>query len=219
MSKYIKLNCDNCKIEFLRTKRSYNHNINRKSSTSFCNTICRDKFFAKRSPEVSCKNCNKKFRKRISQIKLTKNNFCSQSCAATYNNTNKTEGIRRSKLEKWLEEKLTKIYDFTILFNQKTTIGSELDIYIPSLNIAFEINGVFHYEPIYGLEKLSKIQNNDSKKAEKCINAGIKLFTIDVSKLIKFKEINCIKYLEMINEIIKDAILNCQQISANKTDL
>ena len=36
-------------------------------------------------------------------------------------------------------------------------INSELDVYVPSLNLAFELNGIFHYEPIYGEKKLNQI--------------------------------------------------------------
>lgn len=36
--------------------------------------------------EIECKTCSKKFNKVPSQIKRTKNHFCSSSCAATYNN-------------------------------------------------------------------------------------------------------------------------------------
>lgn len=42
-------------------------------------------------PKVICKNCAKDFNKSPSQIKRTKNNFCSQSCAATYNNHTKAK--------------------------------------------------------------------------------------------------------------------------------
>lgn len=35
---------------------------------------------------VSCTNCTKEFEKKDSQIKKTKNNFCTRSCAATFNN-------------------------------------------------------------------------------------------------------------------------------------
>jgi hypothetical protein len=36
--------------------------------------------------KVKCKQCTKEFDKRPSQIKRTKNNFCTHSCAAIYNN-------------------------------------------------------------------------------------------------------------------------------------
>ena len=72
-------------------------------------------------------------------------------------------------------------------FNRKDTINSELDIYIPSLKIAFELNGIFHYEPIYGPEKLGQINNNDERKMQACIEHGIELCLIDVSTLTYFK--------------------------------
>jgi hypothetical protein len=55
-----------------------------------------------------------------------------------------------------------------IIFNGKEAIESELDIYFPERKIGFEINGIFHYEPIYGEEKMKKIQQNDKEKREKC---------------------------------------------------
>ena len=39
---------------------------------------------------VSCKQCTKMFEKNNKDIEKTSNNFCSRSCAATYNNTNRT---------------------------------------------------------------------------------------------------------------------------------
>ena len=38
---------------------------------------------------VICKNCNKKFEKLHNQIKKYINNFCSQSCSTSFNNTNR----------------------------------------------------------------------------------------------------------------------------------
>jgi hypothetical protein len=35
---------------------------------------------------VKCENCTKEFNKAPSQIKRSKRNFCTQSCAASYNN-------------------------------------------------------------------------------------------------------------------------------------
>lgn len=39
--------------------------------------------------QVSCKYCNKSFEKTNQNITKTNNNFCSRSCAATYNNKNR----------------------------------------------------------------------------------------------------------------------------------
>ena len=125
------------------------------------------------------------------------------SCAGTYNNTHKTHGTRRSKLEVWIEEQLTKLYpNLEIHFNQKDTINSELDIYIPSMKIAFELNGIFHYEPIFGEDQLNKIQNNDHRKFAACHEAGISLCVIDTSGQKYFKPKSSQRYLDIITGII-----------------
>lgn len=96
--------------------------------------------------------------------------------------------------------------DLVILFNDKSTINSELDIYIPSLRIAFELNGIFHYEPIFGKDKLKQINNNDNNKFQKCIINNISLCIIDTSSQKKFKEQNSLMYLEIITNIINQAM-------------
>lgn len=152
---------------------------------------------------ISCVNCNKNFKIFISQLKKSKNHFCSQSCAAQYNNKHKTKGNRRSKLEKYLENELINLYpDLEIHFNCKDAINSELDIYMPSLKLAFELNGIFHYEPIYGNEKLIQIQNNDNRKFQACIEQGIELCIIDISRQIYFKKQASEKYLKIIKDIV-----------------
>jgi hypothetical protein len=79
---------------------------------------------------------------------------------------------------------------------------SELDIYIPSLKLAFELNGIFHYEPIFGNEKLNKIQKNDNNKFLKCQEKNISLCIIDTSSQKYFKEQTSKKILDIIINII-----------------
>lgn len=156
--------------------------------------------------KVRCTGCNKEIIKRKTEIKKSKsgNSFCSRSCSTTYNNKNKTNGTRRSKLEKYIEEQLTILYpNLEIIFNDKETISSELDIYIPSLKLAFELNGIFHYEPIYGEDKLNQIQNNDERKFQLCLKHGIELCIIDTSNQKYFKPKTSNKYLDIIIRIIK----------------
>lgn len=153
--------------------------------------------------ECECNQCGKKFMKHQNQIEKTKHNFCSKSCAAVYNNANKKYGTRRSKLEKYLEEELTKLYpNLEVHYNRVDTIKAELDIYIPSLSLAFELNGIFHYEPIYGKDKLASIQNNDKRKFQACLEKNIELCVIDSSSLKYFKSKNAKKYLDIIINII-----------------
>ena len=152
---------------------------------------------------VLCANCGKEFGKTLSEIKKSKNHFCSQSCAAIYNNAHKIKGNRRSKLEKYLETELIKLYpNLEIHFNRKDAINSELDIYIPSLKLAFELNGIFHYEQIYGNDKLQQIQNNDKRKFQACAELGIELCVIDTSQQIYFKKQTSEKYLKIVNNIV-----------------
>lgn len=151
--------------------------------------------------------CGQSCFKRYKDYKKTKNHFCSHSCAATFNNQNKTHGTRRSKLEIYLEKQLIILYpDLEFHFNRKDAINSELDIYIPSLKLAFELNGIFHYEPIYGKEKLASIQNNDGRKFQACIEKEIELCIIDSSALSYFKETNAKKYLDIITNLVNQRL-------------
>ncbi|CAB4197001.1 hypothetical protein UFOVP1290_521 [uncultured Caudovirales phage] len=205
----ISLECPKCKKEFFRTKHyikskfgAYN---NRK--TLYCSRQCLnyDKITRK---TVECLWCHTNFEKNLCYINHSPNNFCSRNCAAKYNNTHKVKGNRRSKLEKWLEAQLTNLYpELKILFNDKTTINSELDIYIPSLKLAFELNGIFHYEPIYGKDKLSSIQNNDDRKFQACLENDIELVIIDTSGQKYFKENTSQKYLDIIKKIMSIKII------------
>lgn len=159
---------------------------------------------ANKSVECKCTNCSISFLKNYSQYKKSNNHFCSRSCAATYNNKNKSTGNRRSKLEIYLEEQLNILYpDLEIHYNRKDTIQSELDIYIPSLKLAFELNGIFHFEPIYGEAKLEQIQTNDTNKFQKCQQHGISLCIIDTSSQKRFTTLSSQKYLDIIIMVIE----------------
>jgi hypothetical protein len=54
------------------------------------------------------------------------------------------------------------------------------------MNLAFEINGIFHYKPIYGENKLKLTQLNDQKKIDACIKKRISLIVIDISSINHF---------------------------------
>ena len=195
--------CYECGNVFLIKKHSIMYAIKgTRNYAKFCSRNCKSKSETK-SSLIKCAHCKKEFIKKNCQIKKTKNNFCSKSCSATYNNTHKTYGTRRSKLEIYIEEQLTILYpNLHIKYNQKEAINSELDIYIPSLNLAFELNGIFHYEPIYGPEKLLKIQNNDQNKFQACIEKNISLCIIDISFMKHFKKNKADRFIDIIVNII-----------------
>jgi len=170
---------------------------------NFCSPICARVHQGGLSQPVSCKNCQIEFLKKPSEILRNKNHFCSKSCAATYNNKHKTYGTKRSKLEHYLEEQLLSIYpNLHFDFNKKDTINSELDIYIPSLKLAFELNGIYHYEPIHGDKKLEKIRINDTFKKEICEKLNIELCVINTST--KESDSN---FLKMVVDIINHKLV------------
>ena len=215
-----------CKIiEERKIKRKLQDIKRKKIQNIFCNLSCSSKFFWKTKKEnkikkymlnpLTCKECNtaipyKKAKTKLVDLRYKKiiNIFCNHKCAATYNNTHKTKGNRKSKLEFYLEKELPLLYpNLEFHFNRKDTINSELDIYIPSMKLAFELNGIFHYEPIYGEAKLDQIQNNDKRKFQACLERGIELCIIDSSKLVYFKESKAKPYLDIMINIINSKLL------------
>lgn len=192
-------NCKNCNKEIEKRK------IDKKRyKNSFCSSKCSYEYRTNNTTtKKQCINCGIVFSSRLKENRK----FCSSSCAAIFNNKNKSTGGRRSKLELYIEEKLTSIFpELEILFNTKEVIGSELDIYIPSLNIAFELNGIFHYEPIFGSKKFEQIKSNDANKTIACYEHGIDLCVIDTTSQKYFKKSSSDKFLEIIIKIIDERI-------------
>ena len=184
------LRCLHCNQTFYKDKNDILSTIAKVGNfkSLFCSTTCRQQHSIT-SIQIDCQQCSKPFKKQKRQIEKSKHNFCCQSCAATYGNAHKKHGTRCSKLEKWLQEQLLLLYpSIEFHFNQTDAINGELDIFIPSLKLAFELNGIFHYEPIYGPEKLSKTQTNDHRKMIACAEHGIELCVMDVYHFKYFKE-------------------------------
>jgi len=195
--------CYECQSTFFASKNLIQQEIKlSRGRIKFCSKECL-RLYNIKSIQIKCTNCNKQFLKIPSIINKSINHFCSMSCSGTYNNKHKKYGIRRSKLEVYLEDQLTqKFADLEIHFNRKDTIGSELDIYIPSLNLAFELNGIFHYEPIFGSNKLDQIQANDFSKSKACFDKEIDLCVIDTSQQKRFTESSSQVFLNIITDVI-----------------
>lgn len=204
----LKLECKVCKNIFEKQKRIIGWTAKndqpayKNRSSEYCSSECFGKD-SRTGKDYECTNCKKIVYRAQHHRRQIKNVFCSRSCAATYNNLHKTKGNRRSKLEEWLEIELNKEYEFEILYNDKTIINAELDIFIPSLNLAIELNGIYHYEPIHGEDKLKQVKNNDGRKFQACIEHKIELCIIDSSGLKYNKPEKFMKFLNIINEIIK----------------
>lgn len=207
----IPLQCYQCNNTFYWPKNQVLCVLNGKvkAKGQFCSRQCRNKSFFS-SIKLNCSNCNKEIKKRPSEIKRRKSNrsFCSQSCAGVYNQTHKKHGTNKSSLEKYIKEKLIILYpNLEIHFNQRDTINAELDIYIPSLKLGFELNGIFHYESIFGDNKLQKTQNNDKRKILACAEKGIGLCIIDTTSMSYFKLEKANKFLEIITNLINNSLM------------
>lgn len=207
------LRCGFCSQTFYLTVRVIKNHLQKnkkfqKDGGKFCSRKC-SSLHQENHLSLRCAQCATSFtrKKSISEYSSKKSHnslqFCSKSCSCRYRNLHKTTGIRRSKLEIWIENQLSNNYqNLNMIFNGKESIDSELDIYIPSLSLAFELNGIVHYEPIYGSDKLSLIKNNDNRKFQACLEKQIELVILDTSKETYFKEEKSKKYLDIITSII-----------------
>lgn len=198
----ISLQCDYCNKVYCKTKNRIQDKIAKnKEEQFFCSFDCA-MLYRRTGAEISCRACGKLF---YSSLSLTVGNrFCSQTCSATYNNGHKTFGYRRSKLERYIEENIRIYYpSLEMICNGVSLISSELDFYFPRLRLAIELNGIVHYEPIYGKDKLERIKSNDSGKAAKCRNVGVELAIIDVSGCKRYE-----KQKDIYWNIVKDLILS-----------
>jgi len=202
------LECLHCHSPFLLGKNDIQQVLHgeTKKTRDFCSNKCQRKHECP-PVVVICDQCRNLFKKLPNQLKKTKHNFCCQSCAARYGNAHKTKGTRISKLERWLAEQLVLLFPaLEFHFNRKDAINGELDIYVPSLKLAFELNGIFHYEPIYGANKLAAMQTNDHRKMLACAEHGIELCVLDVSSISYFKPTKVQKFLDIITSLIRSKL-------------
>lgn len=202
----ILLDCDFCKIAFYRSLSYHNSSLKEGYKTKFCSKQCRGKHQTLiNSIEIECPTCQNKCRKTGGNYRKSKRWFCSVRCANIYKNNNKITATKRSKLERYLEKLLPLLFPkIEILFNVKDVVGSELDIYIPKLKLAVELNGICHYKAIYGEKRLSYTQKNDLSKIEACSKQLITLVIIDTTKQKYFSSESSQTYLDTIYEIIKN---------------
>lgn len=174
----------------------------------FCNNFCTNRYYHEGKVKIiNCDYCAKEFSKNAKHILRHKNSFCGKSCATRYKNEHTSSGHRRSKLELYLEKELLYLYpNLPIVFNDRQTIMSELDIYFPSLKLGFELNGIYHYQPIYGQKKLQYVQDNDKRKYQACLQKNISLYVFDTSQDKRFTEKQSNKYLKSIIDIVNSKI-------------
>ena len=78
----------------------------------------------------------------------------------------KRASVEGSKLEKYIRDRLTK-EGYVIEYHKKGIVPNsslEVDIYIPEISTAIEIDGPSHFLPIWGEESLNKTIKSDNEK-------------------------------------------------------
>jgi hypothetical protein len=204
-----KMLCLHCNKIFPLEKHRVQRAAERRTG-KYCSQTCA-RHARRTSQEVHCANCNNLFRKHGVEIKRTSKHFCSRSCAAQFNNRHKNLGAsRRSKAEDYLSN--LRRQDFPaleIIQNNRALLSSglEVDIVIPRLKLAIELNGPVHYFPLFGEKKLAKIQAADISKQAEIQIIGYNLLVIDISAYGYFKKVKAmlreyyIKHIQLLLEI------------------
>jgi very-short-patch-repair endonuclease len=85
-----------------------------------------------------------------------------------------------SKLEKFIFETLLKD-GYKVIFHQEQALLNtklQIDLFIPSMNVAIEIDGPSHFLPVWGDDALQKNISYDNKKEGLIIGKGLKLIRI-----------------------------------------
>ncbi len=185
------LQCLHCCKVFPLEKHRVQRAVER-GTGKYCSQTCA-RHARRTSQEVLCANCETLFRKHGVELKRTGNHFCSRSCAAKYNNRNKNLGAgRRSKAEDYLSSLIRRDFPaLKIIQNDRTLLASglEVDLVIPPLKLAVELNGPVHYFPLFGNQKLAKIQASDISKQIEIQTIGYSLLVIDISAYGYFKKV------------------------------
>lgn len=188
------LNCLYCKQEVLK----YKSEIRKNPDKIFCNSQCSANFmhltyrqpFAK-TIVLECHFCNSIF-ERI-QHKTTQGKtgkfFCSAKCSSTYLGT-QSKNFERSFMELYIQQKIELNFPYLTLIigDTKQCNGLQLDLYLPELNFAIEINGPIHYINFFGDEYLKSVQERDQRKETICKNKKLLLQIVKCSGNFKISK-------------------------------
>ena len=89
-----------------------------------------------------------------------------------------------SKLEKYLFQELLKD-GYVVEFHKEQNLVNtrlQIDLYIPTMNVAIEVDGPSHFEPVWGDEALKRNKKYDDKKSGLILGKGLSLIRIKQTK-------------------------------------
>lgn len=118
-----------------------------------------------------------------------------------------------SKLEKFL---LTRLIEdgYTVEFHKEQTLINtklQIDLFLPTLNLAIEVDGPSHFKPVWGQETLKRNQKYDRKKAGLISGKGWHLIRIKQTKDFS------VSRSRLIYNDLTAAILKCQKADVQQT--
>jgi len=173
---------------------------------NFCNRDCLLGYYDKNRISKKCDyvECVNILSLKPSVFSKSENHFCSLECAKSVQKF-KDWGGKRSKLEILIEKHLGVVMSDLFIDYNNTDFGYELDIYVPSVKLAIEINGIVHKKAIYGVSKLLRTQEIDREKVIICRDLGIELIVIDVSEDKKNKAV-INRRISEVEDIIRDRV-------------
>jgi|TARA_R110002051_G_C8630251_1_gene484663 very-short-patch-repair endonuclease len=89
-----------------------------------------------------------------------------------------------SKLEKFILESLT-IEGYRVEFHKERALLNEkleIDLFIPELSVAIEVDGPSHFEPVWGQQAFERTQSSDRQKSGLVLSMGLVLIRIKHTK-------------------------------------
>lgn len=113
-----------------------------------------------------------------------------------------------SKLEKFLFKNLL-ADGYNVDFHKEHSILNtklQIDLFLPKHNIAIEVDGPSHFEPVWGDEALSRNKKYDNKKTGLILGKG--LYLIRIKQKHDFSKSRGLLILEELKNAIKDIINN-----------
>lgn len=153
--------------------------------------------------EWICPVCSNKLQLR--EFEVRKRKYCSGTCRNKINN----QIVRgtRSKAEKELEITLIREFpNLKVIYNSRKILSNnkELDVYIPTLSLAIEWNGPWHYMDCRTKEFLNETKERDLQKEKECETLGIKLYVVkDLTSHKKFIHSEIEKIIKLIQDRLR----------------
>lgn len=113
-----------------------------------------------------------------------------------------------SKLEKFLLNQLLKDGHVVDFHKEQTLVNTKLqiDLFLPKLDIAIEVDGPSHFEPVWGEDSLAKNKTYDKKKEGLIIGRGWNLIRIKQTK--DFSPARGLYYYNLLKQAIDSIIQN-----------